>query len=293
MSLSSWLRALRPSRHNRRAGRSRAATRFRPRLEALEDRTVPAHVQVQVVPLTVTSLADSGPGTLRAAILSADAGPQSDQFTIGFSVTGKIDLASPLPDLNNNIAIQGPGASSLTLDLDATLVGNPLFGSGIMSVDYGKTASVSGLTILAEGAAGGIVNNSALTLSSCTISGGNAVSLVNNGFIDNTHVGGGIANFGTMTVSGCTITGNSSENLSGTGPLGVGGGIYNAGSLTLSNSTVSGNTAGYGAGILNDRFGTLKISNSVVRDNIGGMDIYNAGTLKLSGKNDIGTVYQG
>jgi hypothetical protein len=73
-------------------------------VEALEDRRLLSQVN-----LTVSSLADSGPGTLRAAIVAADAGKPSDKFTIGFSMTGTVDLQSPLPDLNNNIAIQGPG----------------------------------------------------------------------------------------------------------------------------------------------------------------------------------------
>jgi hypothetical protein len=87
------------------------AVRFHPRLEGLEDRWFPSQVG-----LTVNSLADSGPGTLRSAILTADAGSHSDRFTIGFGVTGKIDLQSPLPDLNNRIVIQGPGAASLTVE---------------------------------------------------------------------------------------------------------------------------------------------------------------------------------
>jgi hypothetical protein len=284
MSFSSWLRSLRPSRHNRPAGRSRAAARFRPGLEALEDRAVPAKVGL-TVSLTVSSLADSGPGTLRAAILAADAGSGSAQFTIGFSVTGTIDLQSPLPDLNNHISIQGPGASSLTVDLNPWAA----FGSSIISVDSGQTASITGLTILANDVAGGIANYGGMTVSGCTISGGRAGSLGGAGYS-----GGGIANYGGMTVSGCTITGNAAI-----GPdmgMGVGGGIYNAGSLTLSDSTVSGNTSGtFGAGIFNDRYATLKLSNCVVRDNLtvygSEVDIYNAGTLKFSGTNDIGTSY--
>jgi hypothetical protein len=277
MSLFSWLQNRTSTRAPRgRARRRPAAARFRPRLEALEERWLPSPVT-----LTVTSLADSGAGSLRAAIQQADAGRSSDKFTINFSVTGTIDVASSLPDLNNNIAIQGPGASSLTLDED------PSFGGGnIITVDFGKTASVSGLTILGEGVACGIVNGGNLTVSACTISGGYARSLVAIGY-----AGGGIANFGTMTVSGCTISGNSAF-----GPdigMGDGGGIYNAGYLTLSDSTVSGNTSGsFGAGIYNDRSGTLKISHSVVRDNGTWGDIYNAGTLKLSGTNDIGSIYR-
>ena len=85
-----------------------------PGCEILEDRLV-----LSQIGLTVSSLADSGTGSLRAAILAADAGRASDKFTIGFAVTGAINLQSPLPDLNNTIAIQGPGAGSLTVQRDA------------------------------------------------------------------------------------------------------------------------------------------------------------------------------
>jgi hypothetical protein len=124
------------------------APRFCPRLEALEERTVPAQVS-----LTVSSLADTtSPGTLRAAILAADAGSHSDQYTIGFSVAGTIGLQSPLPHLANSIAIQGPGAGSLTVERAGAS-----FTSAIVTVDPGQTASLSGLTI-SNGNARGIDN---------------------------------------------------------------------------------------------------------------------------------------
>src|SRR5437879_6276079 len=72
MFFARWLRTLRSARLSRRTEPSRPAPRFRPRLEALEDRAVPAQLS-----LTVSSLADSGAGTLRAAILTADAGSHS------------------------------------------------------------------------------------------------------------------------------------------------------------------------------------------------------------------------
>src|SRR5262249_17518253 len=115
MGFSSWLRNWTSGRAPRgRTPHRPTAQRFRPRLEALADRAVPAQAN-----LTVNSLADTvdtNPNvtSLREAILAADAGKPSDKFTIGFSVTGTIDLQSPLPDLNNSIAIEGPGASSLT-----------------------------------------------------------------------------------------------------------------------------------------------------------------------------------
>jgi hypothetical protein len=78
-------------------------------VEALEDRWLPSQVG-----LTVSSLADCGPGTLRAAIQTANRGSPADQYTIGFSVSGTINLQCPLPDLNNSIAVQGPGAGTWT-----------------------------------------------------------------------------------------------------------------------------------------------------------------------------------
>src|SRR5262249_48333685 len=64
-------------------GPPRQRSRFRPQLEALEDRWLPSQIG-----LTVTSLADSGTGTLREAIQIADAGSHSDKFTISFARTG-------------------------------------------------------------------------------------------------------------------------------------------------------------------------------------------------------------
>ena len=93
MWFSSWLAK---GQRSTTSGRSRTPSRkrpsFRPRLEALEDRWLPSQVG-----LMVTSLADSGSGTLRTAILTADAGSHSDKFTIGFAVTGTIDLQALLP----------------------------------------------------------------------------------------------------------------------------------------------------------------------------------------------------
>src|SRR5262249_38462852 len=165
MSFSSWLRKLRFAGHRRPTRGPRPALRFRPQLEALEDRIVPSQVG-----LTVTSLADSGPGTLRAAIQSADAGSHTDTYAIGFAVAGTIDLQSSLPELTNSIAIQGPGAASLTIERDANLSSFP---AAILTVDAGQTASLSGLTI----------------------ANGNA----DPGF----SIGGGITNAGTLTVANC------------------------------------------------------------------------------------------
>jgi predicted outer membrane repeat protein len=158
---------------------------------------------------------------LRAAILTADAGSPSDKFTIGFSVSGTIDLQSPPPDLNNSIAIQGPGESSLTVERTKTAT----FIAAIFAVDAGQNASISGLTI-ANGN-GGIVNNGTLTVSGCKLTG---------------NSDSGISSGASLTVSDCTFSGNSSNF--------AGGGILSFATLTVTDSTFTGNHGEqYGGGI--------------------------------------------
>jgi hypothetical protein len=280
MWLSSWLRNLHST------GRPRSVLRFRPRLEALEARWVPSQVS-----LNVTSLADSGPGTLRAAIQTADADAtkQSDNFKINVNVSGTIDLQSPLPDLNASIAIQGPGASSLTVEQAA----GASFTSAIVTVGSGQTASLAGLTI-ANGSAGGINNNGTLTVSGCRISGNAAtdgggihntgtLTVGNNSTLSGNsagHDGGGIWNGGTLTVSNDMLTGNRADQ-------DAGGAIFNfAGTLTVSASAVCGNSAAVGGGIDNNVFGSATIQqNSTLSGNSAadGGAILNAGTLTVSG----------
>ena len=75
---------------------------FRPRLESLETRLTPTTY-------TVSSLADSGPGTLRTAISSVNGDTSPDE--IDFSVAGVIQLTSGvLPDITNAVKIDGTTA---------------------------------------------------------------------------------------------------------------------------------------------------------------------------------------
>src|SRR5262245_14272617 len=68
---------------------------------------------------TVTSIADSGAGTLRQAILDANANPGAD--TIAFNITGSgvhtITPTSTLPDITGAVTIDGytqPGSLANT-----------------------------------------------------------------------------------------------------------------------------------------------------------------------------------
>jgi hypothetical protein len=235
-------------------------------LEALENRCLPSAVH-----LTVTSLADSGPGTLRAAIETADAGTSADKFTIGFAsgLTGTIDLQNALPDLKRSIEIQGPGASSLTVE---PAVGVSLT-APIFTVDFAQVVTLSGLTI-ANGNDGGILNlEGRLTVEGSSISGNSA------------DFGAGIRNdFGLLTVEDSSISGNFTTTFSSFHNLG--GGIWNNYTATVSNSTLENNSAGEGGGIVNyGPFSTLTVSNCTVwgnSANAGGGIFADNGTLTVS-----------
>src|SRR5262245_46285902 len=127
-SLTSWLRNSTPTREPRQP--RRAATRFRPHLEALEDRTVPS-----VTVLEVKSLDDSGQKTLRDAILTADQ-HTNKTYEIDITKPGTITLRSSLPDLANHITIVGMGVGQTLLQRDTLAA--PF---RILTVDAGQTAA--------------------------------------------------------------------------------------------------------------------------------------------------------
>lgn len=92
--------------------------------------------------ITVTTLDDSGPGSLRDAIAASNSGD-----TINFAVTGTITLTSGELTVDKNLTITGPGSGSLTVER-STASGIPRFRIFTMP-DTGThfTVSISGLTI--------------------------------------------------------------------------------------------------------------------------------------------------
>ncbi len=218
---------------------------------------------------TVTSAADNGPGTLRQAIADAPAGE-----TIGFSITGTINLTNGELLINKNLTIQGPGASNLAIQRASA---GPTADFRIFNIQAG-IVSISGLTINngRSNAGGGINNESATTaIKDCAIAANFA-----------TESGGGIRNLSSLTLSNCVIRGNMVTG--GTG-AGYGGGVDNQGTMTLISSAVnsnsvtgSGGTNGFGGGIRNSQ--DLGITNSAVSGNFAsdsGGGVFNEGTLTL------------
>jgi CSLREA domain-containing protein len=200
--------------------------------------------------ITVTSLNDSGPGSLREAI--ADGVPGD---TIDFTVSGTITLTNGELVITNDLTISGPGVTNLTVS------GND--SSRVFSV-VNATVSIAGVAVSQGQAWGGgavyIDSTSTLTMSNCSVTASADTAGNYSGG------GGGIMSEGTLTIINSTISGNTSAIYAG-GILSVGnltlinstvccnyggnagGGIYQAGSqASLVNCTISGNSILYGNG---------------------------------------------
>ena len=193
----------------------------------------------------VTTLADSGPGSLRTAISSSASGD-----FVYFAVNGIITNLSELP-VTNTLTILGPGGTNVILNGGAA--------NRIFNLNTNANLSLSGLTL-----SGGHAPNGADESQNVFQNGGDAAS------------GGAIYNAGTLVLNGCILATNRAGN-GGTagedgagGAGGNGGAIFNSGTLTLSNCTLQANQAGTGGGY--NTFGGGGASGN-------GGAIFNSGTL--------------
>lgn len=266
---------------------------FRPMLEAFEDRCLPSLI-------TVSNLHNGGAGSLRSAILRANATARADtiQFTPGLS--GTIALTSGELTVTHSVTIVGPTTRVLAVS------GNHV--SRVFTIAAGATVTISNLTITngnagaGRSAGGGILNVGALTLrnvimtdNTCGTGGGGAVksagirlNIINSKLANNSSdLGGAIRNVlaSTAFIRNTTITANHAGNLD-TG--GGGAGIYNQGPMTIVTSTIAHNIGrGFvfifsGGGILNT--GALTILASTISGNLAqgiGGGIANTGPLSI------------
>src|SRR6266542_354714 len=184
--------------------------RATPRLECLEDRTVPST-------FTVTNTNDTGGGSLRQAVLDANAlaGPDVIDFALA-PADHTIALSGGELAITDSLAINGPGADQLTVS-----------GSGLSRV---LSVSNTGSSV------------TEVDLRGLTLTGGLAAE------------GGGILNTGgVLTLTDVVLSGNRATGVTGAdgggGGSGLGGGIANeGGTLTLVHSTLADNIAQGGAG---------------------------------------------
>jgi hypothetical protein len=285
MHLSSWLRSARslfvPSgteKGRRPAQLRKQAIAARLSVERLEDRTVPAT-------FTVGNLADSGLGSLRQAVLDANARPGADVIRFAPAARdGTITLTSGELAITDGLRIDGPSARRLAVS------GNDA--SRVFQISSGVAVSIDDLTVthghgLLRG--GGILNAGTLTLTHAVVSDNRVVGLPGVGAAVDAF-GGGILNTGTLTVRHTTFVRNQSVggagNPGGPGSTGLGGAIMSVGTAstpataTVSDSTFLDNQAiggaagpgapftrsGIGGAIMNDA-GTMTVNHSLFHDN--------------------------
>jgi hypothetical protein len=222
---------------------------------------------------TVNTLDDSGAGSMRQAIIDANANAGDDFIFFQSGLSGAITLTSGQLAITDSVVLDGPGANVLAIS------GNNA--SRIFKINPGTigTVAINGLTlkegndVSGEGGGAVIIDSGTVTINNCTLSN-------NSAGIDNGGGGGGaIRKFGPgkLTVSNSTLSGNSAIDQFGQS---AGGGIRNdQETLTIINSTVSGNFAASGGGIAFDD-GRLTISNSTVTGNtadLGGGGVFTGG----------------
>jgi hypothetical protein len=220
----------------------------------------------------VKNLNNSGSGSLREAILAANADPAADRILFKSKLSGTIQWAVSAPAIEGgDLEIVGPGSRRVRV-----------------------SAPPGGRTFVARGYQFGAPDTD-VTISGLTLTGGNPVGYAT------TDDGGAIVAYGDvdLTLSAVTITGNTAPD-SGGGvsmqPIGQGGsaelvvnnstisdnsatdanggGIHSLGANTrVFNSTISGNEAGnFGGGVAADSSGSdlapsLEVRNSTVTRN--------------------------
>lgn len=254
-------------------------------VQCLEARDVPAS-------FVVSNLTDGAAGSLRQAVLSANALPGLD--TITFTVTGTISLTTGQINIDDALTVNGPGAGSLSIS-----------GNSVSRVfEIGQATTISGLTLtkgLASNANGGaIFSHSSLTLTDCTLTNnttsleggavcsdsqlpltinncqllsnkagatGSAVSstaitttLRDSYVSSNTSAAGTVYAASELDLEGCTIANNVSSVNKPTVLVSNSTSIH---PLTIVNSTISGN--GYGISVHNYQSGaTAAVVNSTI-----------------------------
>jgi hypothetical protein len=210
----------------------------------------------------VTTTADAGAGSLRQAILEANAAGTAK--TIAFDIPSAdpgcsapdvctIALASTLPAITASagLTIDGTGQSITLSGQDAVRVIDVLSPAVAtikrLAITHGHTSFLEFCGIL-QGSSGGLCNTGTLTL-------------IESSFSRNYGVGGGaIGNvLGTLTVMGSTISQNDG---------GSGGTLMSyGGSIAISNSTFSGNAANSGGAIFLYGAGEVPITNTTFSGN--------------------------
>lgn len=229
---------------------------------------------------TVTTTTDGGAGSLRQAIINANANAGTDTITfvgsgtylLTIAGTGEDAAATGDLDITDNLIIIGNGPGNTVIDASGFGV------DGVVHLLGTNTATISGVTIQ-----GGTANDGG----GIFVDGSSILNLTDAIVQNNTSdLGGGLHVHGTANVNRVLFFNNSSTveggaihfhgadggsltNITVTGNTsGIdGGGLWTDTSITITNSTFTLNHANNdGGGIVADA-GTITISNTIVSDN--------------------------
>ena len=288
----------RQSRRTARPTRTRAREGHR-FLEPLEPRIALA---VFTVDTDADNPDDPIAGSLRKAILDANAlsGEDAIHFSSAFFSTPRtITVTKPLPQLQGELAIVGPGAHLLTIRRNPNAP--ELFG---VFNSFATSLSLSGMTVtggnVSDGGGGGGLRiggaSPSATLDDMVFNANHAagdggaihvdidapLTIRNSVFTNNTASRGGAISLlgnGSLVMEHTTLSGNTATNPT----AGGGGGLYFSGqaspvppvdfvpsTLIVRNSTISNNTSAFqGGAILVEVFaGELLVQNSTLSGNV-------------------------
>ncbi|MGD9852327.1 MAG: DUF4347 domain-containing protein [Nitrospirales bacterium] len=201
---------------------------------------------------TVTNTNDAGAGSLRQAIIDANAAPGTDTIVIP---TGTYVLTTGKLLIDDDVIVTGAGADTTIIDGNAN--------ERIFETQGSITVTMSGLTIqngreISNGAGVYVNGNSILNLSDATVSNNNGTG----------GDGGAFHVHGTLNLNRVLIANNLADE-------GAGIHFHAANGGTLTNVTFSGNTAvNQGGGVLTDT--PITVINS---------------TFTLNNANDAGGIY--
>ena len=209
----------------------------------------PLEHRIVLSTLTVTTLADAGPGSLRQAVADANAAPGLDTVRFAGGLTGTITLTSGSIAVTDDVEINGPGGRGVTVS------GNNA--SRVFTTGAGADAAISRLTLANGRSDSPVLGAVPIFAGGAILNAGGRLTLDRTVFNNNTAApaagfptsllpaaaGGAVAVLagGSLEVARCAFSGNSAAGFS----LGTGGAIATDNGVTLDveGSTFSGNSA--------------------------------------------------